>query len=339
MNRILTAAVAAAFAAPAILHAADAPKKDAKPAKKVVETFTDPGKAGPDYAVQGEYVGTLGDEKLGVQVIALGEGKFDVVLFRGGLPGDGWNGKDKHKLPAETTDGKVVVGGDVGTIADGRFTGKSPKGDALSAAKTERKSPTLGEKPPEGAIVLFDGKEETAKAEWNKGKLDEQGNLTTMVPGGLLTTRKFGDCKLHIEFRTPFMPAARGQGRGNSGVYLQGRYETQVLDSFGLSGENNECGGLYSVAKPSVNMCLPPLTWQTYDIEFTAAKFDADGKKTAPAKITVIHNGVTIHDGVEFPKGITTAAPVKEGPEPGPIHLQNHGNPVAFRNVWIVEKK
>jgi hypothetical protein len=121
-------------------------------------------------------------------------------------------------------------------------------------------------------------------------------------------------------------------------VYVQDRYEVQVLDSFGLKGENNECGGIYTVAKPKVNMCLPPLTWQTYDIEFERATFDNDGRKTKPAVITVRHNGVLIHDHVEVPKA-TASAGRPEGPEPGPIQLQNHGNPVVFKNIWVVEKK
>jgi hypothetical protein len=133
------------------------------------------------------------------------------------------------------------------------------------------------------------------------------------------------------------MPAGKDQGRGNSGVYLQGRYEVQILDSFGLAGEHNECGGIYSVKAPDVNMCYPPLAWQTYDIDFTAAEF-ADGKKVKDARMTVKHNGVVIHENVAVPKA-TTAAILGEGPEPGPIYLQDHGNPVRFRNVWVVEKK
>jgi hypothetical protein len=111
----------------------------------------------------------------------------------------------------------------------------------------------------------------------------------------------------------------------------------QVLDSFGLSGEQNECGGIYSIAKPKLNMCFPPLSWQTYDIEFQAATFDADGKKTADGVITVKHNGVVIHDKVKLTHA-TTAAPAPEGAAPGPLYLQDHGNQVRYRNVWFAPK-
>jgi hypothetical protein len=140
-----------------------------------------------------------------------------------------------------------------------------------------------------------------------------------------------------MEFQLSFMPKAQGQGRSNSGVYMQGRHEVQILDSFGLEGKNNECGGIYEVKDTDINMCFPPLSWQTYDIDFTPARFDADGKKTANARITVRHNGVLIHDDAEVPKA-TRAAPVPEGPEPGPIYIQDHGNPVLLRNIWLVEK-
>jgi hypothetical protein len=151
-----------------------------------------------------------------------------------------------------------------------------------------------------------------------------------------VSKRTFGDHFLHIEFRTPFMPASRGQARGNSGVYVQGRYEVQVLDSFGLEGKDNECGGIYRLAAPRVNMCFPPLAWQTYDIDFVAARYDAAGKKVANARITVKHNGVTIHDNLELPSATPGYKP--EGPEKLGLFLQNHGNPVVFRNIWVIER-
>ncbi len=134
-----------------------------------------------------------------------------------------------------------------------------------------------------------------------------------------------------------YKPAARGQQRGNSGSYIQGRHEVQVLDSIAQDGKNIECGGIYTIAAPTVNMCFPPLTWQTYDIDFTAAKFDASGNKTTNARMTVKHNGVLVHENVEVPH-ITTSAPEKEQATPGPLHLQNHGNPARYRNIWFLPK-
>lgn len=292
------------------------------------ETYADPANAGPDFAFQGEYIG----DKSAAQVIAEGDGKFRIVGFAPGLPGTSSDAEKKVEGPAKREGNKVVIdsGGWQGEIVDGVLTSKNQDGNTYRLTKTERKSPTLGEKPPQGAIVLFDG---SSADQWNGGKLTPEGFLAV----GVKSKQSFGSGKLHIEFRTPFMPSARGQARGNSGVYLQDRYEVQVLDSFGLKGENNECGGIYSVAKPKVNMAFPPLTWQTYDIDFEAAEYDATGTKTKPALVTVRHNGVLIHDRVEVSRG-TTAAGRKEGADSGPIQLQNHGNPVVFRNIWFVPK-
>jgi len=299
---------------------------------------TDPAEAGPDFQVQGEYVGQVQhDERKidhGFQVIALGDGKFRAVGYHGGLPGAGWDKGKKGQLEGQTTDGVtlfVLKDADLTlSIKNNVMTVKDADGKTLGTLKKiERKSPTLGAKPPTGAVVLFDG---TTPENFKDGRMTDDGLLME----GVTSKQNFGDFTLHIEFFTPFKPQARGQGRGNSGFYAQGRYEVQILDSFGLEGKSNECGGVYGIADPAVNMCLPPLVWQTYDVEFTAAKWK-DGKKVRNAQITVRHNGVPVHEDLELPRG-TTAAPVRESPEPGPIFLQNHGNPVRFRNIWVVEK-
>ena len=296
--------------------------------------FTNAKEAGPDFAVQGEYLGTAGDHTWGAQVIALGDGKFSLVGYAGGLPGQGWQrGGETRRAEGEAKEGNATFKGDhfTASIKDGAMTVSNLEGEKLGELKkVERKSPTLGAKPAEGAKVLFDG---TTADNFENGKLIEENLLAA---SGCESKLKLGDHTLHIEFRTPFMPKSRGQARGNSGVYIQGRWECQVLDSFGLEGENNECGGIYSIGKPSVNMCLPPLAWQTYDMEFKAAKYDAAGKKTENARVTIKHNGVVIHDNLELPKGTPGYKP--EGAEKVGVFLQNHGNPVAFRNIWVVEK-
>jgi hypothetical protein len=296
----------------------------------------DPRKTDADYAIQGEYVGEIVRDglnvKLGIQLVAQGGSRFLGVGYFGGLPGDGWNGLDPVKGEGALKDGKLELTAEADvTVKDGVITIRESGGGLIGECKkVDRKSPTLGEKPPTGAVVLFDGK---SADQFEGGKLD--GDLLVQ---GVTSKRKFQNYSLHLEFLLSYMPNERGQGRGNSGCYAQGRYEVQILDSFGLSGENNECGGIYSIKKPDVNMCFPPLVWQTYDIDFTAAKYDATGKKKDDARMTVKHNGVLIHDNVALPKA-TTAAPVAEGPEPGPIYLQDHGNPIRFKNIWLVEKK
>ena len=323
-----------AFAAEKDATAPDAKKKEPR------RVFISPDDAGNEYPLQGEYSGTIkagsGEIKLGVQVIALGDGKFRAVAYPGGLPGDGWK-KELLKYQAEAQrDGDAIrfslLGQGSGELTGSGITIKNGDGDVIGdILKVHRKSPTLGKKPPKGAVVLFDG----STAEHFKGGRMSDDKL---LMEGATSKELFGSFKLHLEFRLPFKPFDRGQGRGNSGLYMQGRYETQILDSFGLEGKNNECGGVYSISAPSVNMCLPPLVWQTYDIDFTTAKYDDAGKKIENARMTVLLNGVKVHENLELPRG-TTAHPVKEGPEPGPIYLQNHGNPVRFRNIWVLPSK
>ena len=304
--------------------------------------WTDAEKAAEEHAdfnLQGEYSGTInhdGDEaKVGIQVIALGKGKFRAVGYPGGLPGDGWDGEEKKSGEAQLVDGAVTFKDEnmSAILKDGKITIKTSDGEELGALeKVQRKSPTLGAKPPEGAVVLYGGPDDVAN--WKGGKADEAGNLQQ----GVTSNETFGDHTLHVEFCIPYQPEDGGQGRGNSGLYLQGRYEVQMLDSFGLEGKQNECGGIYSVKAPDLNMAFPPLSWQTYDVEYTSAKYEGD-KLVSNPRVTVKHNGVVIHKDVELPgQRNTTAAPVKAGPEPGPVYLQNHGNPVRYRNIWAVRK-
>jgi len=298
---------------------------------------TDPAQVDEDFAFQGEYLGltntpTLGCEYAGLQVCALGDGQFSAVQYRGGLPGAGWNRQEKFKLEGQRKGGKL-------TLAAGSFTIVIECGTAVlrnsagqqvgRLCRIHRVSPTLCAAPPCGATVLFDG---STTKHFDNGKINEAGCLMA----GAMTKQPVGDFCMHLEFRTPYRPHAKGQARGNSGVYVQRRYEVQILDSFSLEGETNECGGLYRTKTPDVNMCLPPLSWQTYDVDFRAARFDKSGKKIANARITVFHNGEVIHDDFELPN--KTGAGRQEGPDPLPIWLQDHGNPVQFRNIWIVEK-
>ncbi len=313
--------------------AAQAQKKRGK--RKAPVAYLNPKDAGSDFPLQGEYLGDIPfGEKAGAQVIAEGGGKFTVRFLKGGLPGAGWDGKTVSPVHVKTENGKTEFheGNEIGEIADGKivYYTTSKKDVAITLNHVDRKSPTLGAKAPPDAVVLFDG---TSADQWQGGKLVE-GNL---LNNGIVSKKKFKDHKIHLEFLLPFMPYARGQGRANSGVYVQNRYELQVLDSFGLKGENNECGGFYTQYAPLVNMCFPPLSWQTYDIDFQAARFDSSGKKTADAVATVMHNGVLIQDHVKL-KGPTPAGQ-PETDTPGPIQLQNHGDPVYFRNIWVVEKK
>ncbi len=213
----------------------------------------------------------------------------------------------------------------------------------LKLAKPEDKEDVKSTPPPEGAIVLFDGKSLDG---WTKTdgkpsawKLVDGGAVQVAGGGNIITEKKFdGAFKLHVEFRVPYMPTAKGQGRGNSGVYVQGRYEVQVLDSYGLDSKDNDCGGIYGIAAPKVNACKAPTVWQSYDIEFHAPKCE-DGKKVEMARITVFHNGVKIHDDVKLTKDNTTAGLGGDPCTPGPIMLQDHGNPVQFRNVWLLPLK
>jgi len=303
----------------------------ASAAQKPTPAATTVEAAGADYQLQGEYEGMLGNLKAGLQVIALGDGRFRAVAFRGGLPGADSQIEDRRELEAQKEGQTVTFSKDNEsvTVGAGKAVFKSRDGQPFELRRLVRQSPTMAAKPPAGAIVLFDG---TNLDAWRPGaKMDDR----ELLCAGAVTKRDFADFSLHLEFILPFMPAAAGQGRANSGVYIQNRYEIQILDSFGLKADSGDCGAIYRQVAPKLNMCLPPLQWQTCDIDFVAPKW-RDGKKTANARVTVKLNGVIIHDNQEIKA--KTGASQSEGPAPGPIQLQNHGNPVFFRNVWVVGK-
>lgn len=193
--------------------------------------------------------------------------------------------------------------------------------------------------PPSDAVVLFDG---TSLAAWSKADGSvaawtiEDGAMVVKGGGGsIITKENFGDVQLHVEFATPSKVDGEGQERGNSGVYLQGRYEVQVLDSFkNETYTDGQCAAIYKQHPPMVNACRGPGEWQTYDIVFRGPRFDAAGKKVKNATLTVLHNGVLVHDQAEVTSPTGAAMNASEGGE-GPIYLQDHGNPVRYRNVWV----
>jgi hypothetical protein len=199
---------------------------------------------------------------------------------------------------------------------------------------------------PRGATVLFDGDTtegwttmDGKPSAW-KVLEDDSMEVSGGVGGGnIISKEKFEDVQLHVEFWLPkHPPDVKGQHRGNSGVYLQGRYEIQVLDSYGQAPDKHGCGAIYGRRKPKENACTPPQTWQTYDITFRAPRFDEEGKKVRNARVTVIHNGVTIHQDAEI-EGPTVAGEQKEAPGPAPVMLQYHGNPVRYRNIYALPVK
>ena len=299
--------------------------------------FTEPPKGDKDFALMGEFLGEItpvdGEkEPLGLQLRSLGDGSFDAQSFLGGLPG-----QDKHKPEAfrmigQRSDDFVVLSGGpwVMIVEKDHCLLVDRKGNKIGKLnRLQRSSPSMGALPPEDAIVLFDGKnvDQFSNAQMTKDGLLMQGaDLKPM----------FQDFNLHVEFRIPYMPKAEGQSRGNSGLYLQSRYECQVLDSFGLDRLQNGLGSLYRFKKPDVNMALPPLSWQTYDVQFTAPRWAADGSKVRNARITSWINGVKVQDNVELPN--KTGAGQQEEPILLPTKFQDHGDPVRFRNVWLVDR-
>ena len=198
--------------------------------------------------------------------------------------------------------------------------------------------PGSPDQPPSDAIILFDGKSLDA---WDGGEkwIIEDGAATT-AGGSINTKQKFGDCQLHVEFATPSEVKGNGQGRGNSGIYLMGRYEVQVLDSYeNTTYYDGQCGAIYKQTPPIVNACRKPGEWQTYDILFTAPRFHDDGSLRSPGYVTVLQNGIVVQNHFELQGGTSYVAPpvYQRHGEKDSISLQFHGNKTRFRNIWIRE--
>lgn len=191
--------------------------------------------------------------------------------------------------------------------------------------------------PPPDAVVLFDGQDcsqwvMTGSKEPCKWPVAD-GAMTSME-GDVMTTAEFADAQIHVEFMTPVHPDAQGHGHGNSGVYVQGSFEIQVLDSFGVEQPGlGDCGAIYGQYRPAVNACLKPGEWQSYDIYFRAPRYSENGKLRSMARISVLHNGIWIHDNVEI--DTTPGGVERDVTKPGPLMLQYHGSNVRFRNIWL----
>lgn len=303
--------------------------------------FLTPPKDGPvaiDFNLVGEYVGEINssDDKtnpFGIQIRALGDGQFEARAYQGGLPGQpNFTEKESLVLIGRRSGDTLVLSGGPWALFAGKTECRIINSDGKSLGtlpRTGRSSPTMGAKAPEGAVVLFDGTNTDA---FTKGEMTPHG----LLKQGADVNYMLGDFDLHFEFKIPYMPKFTDQARGNSGLYLQSRYECQVLDSFGDARVFNGLGALYRHRAPDFNMALPPLVWQTYDIHFTAARFAADGSKLRNAHVTSWVNGVKVQDNQPLPG--PTGHGQAESATLLPTLIQDHNDPVRFRNVWAIDR-
>src|ERR1043165_4458266 len=282
-----------------------------------------------------------GKGRISAQIRPLGGGKYDgfVAFYKS----KALEGALKLKPGAAKFEGEGVkaAGGSLtlemsgaAEIENGKLRGtfKGEFGEGtFEGTIAHPKSKTMGAKPPKRAKVLFDGKPAADMWKDFHWKVTPEG--TMIVQNGDIHAK--GDIAhflLHVEFRTPLMPEAQGQARGNSGVYLQSKYEVQVLDSFGLFPlQNNDCSAIYSLKAPSINACLPPGEWQTYDITYV----NGNPAQNKQPTITVVFNGVTVIDKFELPKSVLEKGTTAADAEGGFLKLQDHGNPVEYRNIWV----
>ena len=268
--------------------------------------------------------------------------KYEVHIFH---QFDVANDKPVAVLTGTLADGVVTLEGDgwTGTIQDGHF--KAQKGsESFDLQHADRVSPTMGEQSPAGAVVLFDGKSLDTWAKMKEKQwLEQDGPCQFRIVGdraaesfprrgNCISKRQFGDAKIHVEFRNLGGPT-------NSGVYIQDRYEANINETYGSLTANPNGQFDNSVpTKPGIRASRPVLDWQTFDIDFKAPRFDASGKKTADAVVTLRLNGVVMYKDQPLGPVILNAAKLGEAAQ-GPIQLQEHGMPVQFRNIWVLETK
>ena len=301
------------------------------------------------------FLGDWQGEKLVAQIIPRGSGKYQINL----LPEFDVKCEPLAVFDANVADGVLRFDQDgwKGELKGDRFAGSGTiegKPVTFELKRVVRLSPHVGAKPPEGAIVLFDGsgfdhwqvhrsRIPSTEIAW---ELHDNCMRVTPIdnksPAGhsIATKQAFQDFRLHLEFRLPLMADKTGQARANGGLAFEDYswYEVQILDSYGLEGLDNECGGIYKIAAPAVNMCRPPLMWQTYDIEYHAPKYADDGTRVEPGRISVNHNGKQIHTDVELPDPPKAQQRRKAKPDSatvGRIILHYHKNPIEYRNIWI----
>lgn len=300
-----------------------------------------PDTSGIAASLMGEFVGQIRDaddqsgasSTMAMQIRPMADGRFEAVSYGGGLPGQDGFEADHVNQYIGLINGQTLVlsGGRHAIFVDAQgCTIIQSDGERLGRLdRVERTSPTLGAAPPESAISVFNGSDTD---ELDNADVNEDATLRHGA-----TIRPIAqDFDLHVEFKLPRMFDQLGQKRGNSGIYLQGRYECQVLDSFATLPVFNGAGALYRFKPPSINMVLPPGVWQTYDIRFTAARFNSDGSKRLDARVTSWLNGVKVQDDVVM--NGPTGHGAEETPTLLPTILQDHGDQVVFRNIWMIDR-
>jgi len=213
----------------------------------------------------------------------------------------------------------------------------APAGGGGPSQRKDAASSGAMRTPPPDAVILFDGKDlsKWQRPDGQPAAWTVADGVMTVSRGNIVTKETFGDAWIHVEFMEPDMPNARGQEKGNSGVYVQARYEIQVLDSYGIKVPGRgDCGAIYGQYAPLVNANKPPLQWQTFDIIFRAPRVDASGKVLEQGRMTVLQNDMVIHNNVELLG--PTAGGDPNVAAPGPLLLQDHGHALKYRNVWLV---